>query len=251
MRCVSESPFFFDLGKDRLFAVHHRPPAGEPRRGLVVCPALAEERLWAHRVYVGLARELAAQGFAVLRFDFRGEGDSDLDFEEATLESRVEDALRAAAVLLEREPGLQRCFFLGHRVGCAVAARAVTRAAQLAEGLIAWDPIENGATYFMQWLRSTLASQMVATGRAPTRAVLVKSLEEGRTVTIDGYGVTPRLYRDLTSIEWRTVLKGVPCPTLVVEGACEPPFWRQTPRLQLRAAVMTERSLQWLREQGS
>ncbi len=248
---VSESPFFFDLGKDRLYAVHHRPPGGEPRRGLVVCHALAEERLWAHRVYVNLARELAGQGFAVLRFDFRGEGDSDLDFEEATLETRVDDALRAAAVLLEREPGLQRCFFLGHRVGCAVAAHAAVRAGERAAGLIAWDPIESGSVYFMQWLRSTLASQMVATGRAPTRAALVKALEEGRTVTIDGYGVTPQLYRDLAALDWRALVKTVRCPVLAVEGACEPPFWRQTPHLQLRAAAMTGRSMQWLREHAS
>jgi alpha/beta superfamily hydrolase len=142
---VSESPFFFDLGRNRLFAVHHRPSSGKVRRALVVCHALAEEKLWSHRVYVALARELAAQDFAVLRLDFRGEGDSDLEFEEATLETRVEDALRAAAVLLEREPGLRRCIFLGHRLGCAVAALAAARAPQLAEAVIAWDPIENGS----------------------------------------------------------------------------------------------------------
>lgn len=248
---MSETPFFFDLGKDRLFAVHHRPPDGQARRALVLCYALAEERLWSHRVYVNLARELAGQGFAVLRFDYRGEGDSDLEFEEATLQTRVEDAARAAAVLLEREPALRRCIFLGHRVGSAVAAIAAARAAALAEALIAWDPIENGVAYFMQWLRSTLASQMVATGKAPTRAALVKALEEGNTVQIDGYGITPRLYRDLISIEWRTLAKAVPCPTLAVEGACEPAFWRQTQRMHMRAPTMTERSVQWLREHAA
>lgn len=247
---MRESPFFFDLGKERLFAVHHRPP-GQARRGLVLCPALAEEKLWSHRVYVSLARELAAQGIAVLRFDFRGEGDSDLDFEEATLESRIQDTLRAAAVLLEREPGLRRCLFLGHRIGCAIAARAAARAAPVVEGVIAWDPVESGAAYFMQWLRATLASQMVATGKAPTRAALVKALEEGRSVTIEGYGITPRLYRELASLEWCRLLEALPCRALVVEGACEPPFWRQTPRLHLRAPVMTERSLQWLHEHAA
>ena len=244
---MSESPFFFDLGGDRLFAVHHGPASGKARRGVVICHALAEEKLWSHRVYVALGRELAAQGFAVLRFDFRGEGDSDLDFEEATLETRVEDALQAAAVLLEREPGLRRCVFLGHRLGCAVAAIAAARAPQLAEAVIAWDPIENGSAYLMQWLRATLASQLVATGKAPTRASLVRALEEGRTVTIEGYGVSPRLYRDLVGLQWAPLLKAVPCPSFVVEGACEPVFWRQGQRLHMRAPAMTERSLQWLR----
>jgi alpha/beta superfamily hydrolase len=247
---VSESPFFFGLGNHRLFAVHHRPDAGEPRRGVVLCQALAEEKLWSHRVYVSLARELAAQGCAVLRFDYRGEGDSDLEFEEATLETRVADALRAAAVLLEREPRLERCVFIGHRLGCAVAAGAAARAPGLAEALIAWDPIENGSTYLMQWLRSTLASQLVATGKAPTRSALLKALQEGRTVPIDGYGVTPHLYRELTALQWRPLVQALACPVLVLEGSCEPPFWRQTPRMHMRAPAMTARSAEWLRERA-
>lgn len=249
---MSETPFFFELGNDRLFGMHHRPAGSHegaaPRRGVVLCHALAEEKLWSHRVYVSLARELADEGFAVLRFDCRGEGDSDREFEEATLASRVDDAVRAAAVLLEREPSLRRCVFVGHRLGGAVAARATAQAPELAEALIAWDPIESGSAYLMQWLRSALASQLVATGKAPTRSVLVKALEEGRTLPIDGYGVTPRLYRELAELHWAPLVKAVPCPVLVIEGACEPPFWRQTQRMHMRAPAMTGRSLQWLRE---
>lgn len=244
---MSETPFFFDLGDERLYGMHHRPDSAAPRRGLVLCHALAEEKLWSHRVYVSLARSLAGEGFAVLRFDCRGEGDSDREFEEATLATRVEDALRAAAVLLEREPGLARCVFLGHRLGAAVAARAAARAPQLAEALIAWDPVESGSAYLMQWLRSALASQLVATGKAPTRSALVKALEEGRTVPIDGYGVTPALYRELTELQWAPLAGALACPLLAIEGACEPPFWRQTPRMHMRAPAMTERSVQWLR----
>lgn len=252
---MSESPFFFELGNDRLFAVHHRPEGGSPggdgpRRGVVLCHALAEEKLWSHRVYVSLARELAAAGWAVLRFDCRGEGDSDLEFEEATLETRVADALRAAAVLRSREPQLERCVFLGHRLGCAVAARAAAGAPGIADALIAWDPIENGSAYLMQWLRSALASQLVATGKAPTRSALLKALAEGRTVPVDGYGITPHFYRELTALQWPALVQALACPVLVVEGGCEPPFWRQTQRMHMRAPAMTGRSLQWLREEA-
>jgi exosortase A-associated hydrolase 2 len=243
---VSETPFFFELGRERLFAVHHRPPSGEPRRGIVLCHALAEEKLWSQRVYVSLARELAAHGFAVLRLDCRGEGDSDLEFEDATLQTRVDDAVRAAEVLGEREPSLGGVIFLGHRFGCVVAASAAARVPHLAQALIAWDPIESGNAYLMQWLRATLASQLVATGKAPTRASLVKLLEEGRTVTIEGYGVGPRFYRELARVQWQPLVKAVGCPTLVIEGSSEPPFWRQTQRMHMRAPAMTERSLQWL-----
>ena len=43
----------------------------------VFCHPLTEEKLWTHRVFVTFARELAAAGHTVLRFDYRGNGDSD------------------------------------------------------------------------------------------------------------------------------------------------------------------------------
>lgn len=50
-----------------------------------------------HRVLVGMARRLAASGIAAVRFDFWGSGDSDGDFQHATPETEVEDALAVLA----------------------------------------------------------------------------------------------------------------------------------------------------------
>jgi alpha/beta superfamily hydrolase len=242
---VIETPFFFDLGADRLFAVLHRPARGQPRQGIVLCHALGEERLWSHRVYVNLGRDLARRGMALLRFDFRGEGDSDLEFEQTGLATRLEDAMRAAAVLLERAPGLSGVIYLGHRLGAAVAAAAAA-ASERATGLVAWDPLPSGREYLMQLLRSTVASQMSIAGKATSRTQLLRALDAGGTVFVDGYGIGPALYRDLIGMEWPRLIDGVRCPRLLVEGACEPAFWRDSKRLYTRAPSMTERSLQWL-----
>ena len=246
---MNETPFFFELGEHRLFAVLHRPIAGVARRGVVLCHALAEEKLWSHRVYVNLARELAREGIAVLRFDFRGEGDSDLEFENCGLASRTADALRAAEVLREHEPHLSNCIFLGHRLGCAVAAMAAAGSAARAQGLIAWDPIASGRDYLMQLLRSVLASELAATGSARTRAALLEALEAGETVVIDGYCMRAPLYRDLLDLEWSQLLEATRCPVLAVNGTSEPPFWRESKRFHSRAPAMSARTIQWLQEQ--
>ena len=54
-----------------------------------MCHPLGEEKLWAHRVFVSLARDLANAGFVVLRFDCRGEGDSDRDARQSIPPCRV------------------------------------------------------------------------------------------------------------------------------------------------------------------
>lgn len=248
---MSETPFFFRLGGHQLFAVLHRPDSGAARQGIVLCHALAEEKLWSHRVYVNLARDLAREGFSTLRFDFRGEGDSDLDFEECGFESRRADALRAAEVLLEDEPQLRGCIFLGHRLGCAIAAMAAAAPAARARGVIAWDPIARGREYLMQLLRSTIAGELARSGTAPTRAALLQSLEAGETVVVDGYGISPVLYGDLMQLDWTRLADALRCPLLAIPGAQDPVFWRESKRMHSRAPQMSERTLAWLREQAA
>jgi|SRR5579859_3046323 len=274
-RSLRERPFFFEFGNDRLFAVLHSPSAGIARHGLVFCHALAEEKLWSHRVFVSLARELAARGMAVLRFDFRGEGDSDLEFEQAGIASRVDDAVRAAEVLIEHQPRLPGVTFLGHRLGGAVAAAAAARLRARAKALVVWDPLPSGRDYVMSLLRNNLATQISLEGRVTrTRGTLVRSLEAGETVLVDGYGIGAPFYGELVALDWPGMLAGLDCPTLVVEAgkasgetaqpagtakeerervrrtsAHEPEFWRESRRFSLSAPNMTQVSVQWLERQ--
>ncbi len=275
-RSLNEEPFFFELGNDRLFAVLHLPATETARHGLVLCHALAEEKLWSHRVLVSLARELARRGMAVLRFDFRGEGDSDLDFEQTGIDSRIDDAVRAAEVLLERQPALAGVSFLGHRLGGAIAAAAAARLRARTLALVVWDPLPSGRDYVMSLLRANLAAQVVIEGKVThTREELMRSLEAGETVLIDGYGIGAPLYPELVAMNWPGMLDRLDCPTLVVEcekaprkaglrppaasgeararlqraSAYELPFWHECKRLSLSAPNLTQVSVEWLQQE--
>ncbi|SEK27410.1 hydrolase 1, exosortase A system-associated [Nitrosovibrio tenuis] len=63
------------------------------RRGVLIIVGGPQYRAGSHRQFTLLARNLAAHGFAVMRFDFRGMGDS--EGETRTFEA-VEDDLRCA-----------------------------------------------------------------------------------------------------------------------------------------------------------
>jgi alpha-beta hydrolase superfamily lysophospholipase len=64
-----------------------------------------------------LARGLAGAGFAVLRFDFTGLGESGGDFAATTLSTNLGDLARAVACLEERAPG--PIGLVGHSLGGA------------------------------------------------------------------------------------------------------------------------------------
>jgi len=267
-----EQPFFTGEGDHRLFAFLHRAHTA-PRAVLVFCHAFAEEKLWSHRVYVTFARDMARLGYAVLRFDMRGTGDSSLDFEAATIDTRVADTLRAIDIARERKAGVP-VVLMGHRFGAMMAAIAAERASVPLKGLVLWDPIMDGEEYLGGLLRSNLATQMATQGKVTrTREVLTQAMLDGETVIVDGYGLTPELCRGLMPLKWANMpqlLRNVPAlilevpkgpqtepspelsefaadrPNLTLELSAELPFWRETRQFHQRAGNFTAATEQWL-----
>lgn len=72
-----------------------------------------------------LANGLAAAGYAAMRFDFTGIGESGGDFAEKTVSANVSDLTRAAASLIE--VGFGPCAMIGHSLGGAAAILAAER----------------------------------------------------------------------------------------------------------------------------
>lgn len=72
-----------------------------------------------------LARGLSEAGYAVLRFDFTGLGDSGGEFSETTVSTSVRDLVRAATALVER--GYGPCGMVGHSLGGAATLLAARR----------------------------------------------------------------------------------------------------------------------------
>jgi len=89
---VSESAVVFDCHEDRLVGVAHLPenPASV---GVVIVVGGPQYRAGSHRQFTQMARKIAREGYAVLRFDYRGMGDS--DGAERNFDS-VDDDIRAA-----------------------------------------------------------------------------------------------------------------------------------------------------------
>lgn len=266
---MTENAYFLPLGDERVFAFLHRPE-GPCRGGAVLCAPLAEEKLWSHRVFVSFARELAAKGFAVLRFDYRGEGDSDRPFERSDCSTRVADTRAAIDELRRRVPGLDRVTLVGLRFGATIAAAAADGRDDV-ERLVLWDPVVEGADYMQAVLRSNLMAQMAIHHKVlESREQLIERLDRGETVNVEGYALASSLFREASALRLMDLIAAAGRPCLVVSitartapprpdlaalaatgqvelaGAVEEAFWKEIKQFYQRAADLTRVTFEWL-----
>jgi len=108
MKAARERPVVFACGSDALVGVLHEA-AG--RRGILILVGGPQYRVGSHRQFVLMARAFAASGFPVLRFDYRGMGDS--DGEPRTFEDIADDIRRAIEVFARECAGLEEIVLWG------------------------------------------------------------------------------------------------------------------------------------------
>jgi pimeloyl-ACP methyl ester carboxylesterase len=104
-------------------AAHLDCPASVPRAYALFahCFTCSKDSLAAFRV----SRELAAQGIAVLRFDFTGLGDSSGDFAASNFTSNIADLIAAADFLREKFSAPR--ILIGHSLGGTAILAAAPR----------------------------------------------------------------------------------------------------------------------------
>lgn len=126
---------------EKIFAILHRPLNLERVPAVVICPGFAGNKCGKFRMFVTLAQELAKSGIAVLRFDYRGAGDSEGEFKDITLEGKISDTLKCLD-FLSNDPQMDpsRIGILGRSLGGAIAILAARRFS-LVKSLALWAPV--------------------------------------------------------------------------------------------------------------
>ena len=120
--------FFATTDELQLFGIWRG--VDKAKRVWVICPPFAEEEKSAHRTLTEIALAFQTRGEASLFFSYRGTGDSEGEFANATLTDWRADIAAAVAVATARAPGAQ-IGLLGVRLGASLAYLERKRASQL------------------------------------------------------------------------------------------------------------------------
>lgn len=140
---MNETPLVFSCAGEPLVGVLHRASC-PTSLGVVVVVGGPQYRVGSHRQFVLLGRALARAGFACLRFDYRGMGDSvapQRDFKDV-----AEDIRAAVDLLLEECPSVDRVVLWGLCDGASSALMYAPSDVRV-EGVLAVNP----------WVRSEVS----------------------------------------------------------------------------------------------
>ena len=185
-------PLFFPSGAFQLFGIWRAAPG--VRRVWVICPPFAEEEKSARRTLTEVAVALQKRGEASLLFNYRGTGDSEGNFAEATLphwRADIAAAIAVAQALAQQQQHTPEAQvgILGVRLGASLAYLERQRA----QRLLLIEPILAGRSFLGQLnARQKMRAQMAGGG-----AVLPAG-------DLDGWPLGEALRADLSALDLKT-----------------------------------------------
>lgn len=143
------SVFHFGDAETPMVGVLHLADRRAPT-GVVLCPPLGGELVQGYRVLRHVADAVAAAGWPVLRFDYRGTGDAAGHDTLVTRASLRDDAAMAMDELLDTT-GVRRVVMLGVRLGAMPALDASFD--PRVQRVVWWDAVDDGASLAESWRR--------------------------------------------------------------------------------------------------
>lgn len=190
---LPERAGYFEVLGAHLYTVLHE--AKNPITRVLLVGPFASERHSSYLPWVRWARYLAVRNIEVLRYDYRGVGESTGIFDEMTFEDWRAD-VRLLSGWLERRLPHAPLLLHGLGLGAILAGRAFHDG--IGNALLLWSP-PNSAN---DALRSTLLrvvalEQLFKYGDARVSAYdYIRQLEQGASLEVEGYSWSARLWRE-------------------------------------------------------
>ena len=190
---LPERAGYFSVSNAHLYTVLHNTE--NPIARVLLVGPFASERHFSYPTWVSWARYLAARQIEVLRYDYRGIGESTGSFEEMSFEDWSEDLKLLADWFANRSPSLPLILH-GLELGAILAGRGFH--SEIGDALLLWSPPVNAN----QALRSTLLRwaglEQLHESRANRRTAseYIRQLEHGSPIEVQGYQWSSRLWND-------------------------------------------------------
>lgn len=191
-------------------------------------PTDRDENVFGIPIFGQLAGSLVDAGFAVVRYDKRGIGQSGGRAESATLSDYAEDA-RAVVRWLEKQPGIdkERLAIVGHSEGAAVAMLLSSREDDRVKAVVLIaGPATTGAELILEQQRHALDLMKVDDDERAAKIAMQQKIQDA-VIKGAGWEEVPDNLRKQADTPWfhsllsfdpARVMRDVEQPLLIVQG---------------------------------
>jgi alpha-beta hydrolase superfamily lysophospholipase len=163
---------------------------------VLICPPFGEEDMSSYRSRREWASALAGDGFAALRFDFPGSGDSGGGPRDRERVRAWTDAVDASARWLSEATGAQRIVALGIGLGGALAYRALALGAPI-DDLVLWGVSARGSRH----VRELRAFSLMAGPQLEQDAASAPREDADGSLEVSGYVLSAETQRELSELD--------------------------------------------------
>lgn len=184
---------FITINKRSLFRLRF----GSSKQHLViVIPPFAEEMNRCRHLLSTVMRMLAAKGCCCFMLDNFGTGDSEGDLDSATTAIWRADLQQLLAELAA--DGFERVSFIAVRFGALQLLDLLNQSPLILQPgqLILWQPLFDTNKFWQQFVRIKVAEAMAA-GTKTSQAELEQRLDNGQSIEIAGYPISPAFYQSI------------------------------------------------------
>ncbi len=201
----NERQIQFENGGEKIYGFLHLPTRPGPHPAVALLHGFGGNHIEPHALFPKAARAFAFAGVATLRFDFRGSGDSEGDFQDVTLNSEIQDA-HCSLDYLASQPEIDagRIGIGGLSLGGLIAACAAGSSAR-ARTLFLWAAVAH-------------LGELFQAGTAPERA---RELSINGFTDYGGLQVGAGLVGDALQTDPVAALSGFAGPVLVAHGSAD------------------------------
>ncbi|MEM1553924.1 MAG: alpha/beta hydrolase [Thermoproteota archaeon] len=178
-------------------------PDKTPAPAIIFSHGFTGNKIEAHRLFVRAARRASKEGFVAVRFDFRGSGESDGEFEDTTISSEVSDLNAILNFIVERKEVVkEKIGLVGLSLGGVVSIITASRN-PIVKSVCTWS----SPAYFRPPPKSSFLGDL-------------SQLEKGYLDLPSGYRIKRSFFEDAQKYDvLDSCAKISPRPLLIIHGS--------------------------------